>query len=97
MEGQIIVLDKEKHVVAVVSNSEFIVNVEYQVIYDPKEEYQFVDCDNGMIRAVKEKTPQDVRNQEESNVFLSPQFVCGVIGIVCAVLYFYMKFRGIEQ
>ena len=50
-----------------------------------------------MIRAVKEKTPQDVRNQEESNVFLSPQFVCGVIGIVCAVLYFYMKFRGIEQ
>lgn len=58
MEGQIIVLDKEKHVVAVVSNSEFIVNDDYQVIYDPKEKYRFIDCGNGMVRAVKEKTPK---------------------------------------
>lgn len=67
MEGQIIVLDKENHIVAVVSNLEFIVNDDYQVIYDPKEKYWFIDCGNGMVGAVKEKTPQDVLDQGKFN------------------------------
>ena len=59
MKGQFIVLDKEKKVVTIVSDSEVIVNDEYQVIYDPKEEYRFVDYGNGLVRAVKEKnTPK---------------------------------------
>lgn len=59
MNGQIIVLDKEKKVVAIVSDSEVVVNDEYQVIYDLKEKYRFIDCGDGVVRAVKEKnTPK---------------------------------------
>lgn len=65
MEGQFVVLDKEKKVVAIVSDSEVIINDEYQVIFDRKEEYQFIDCGNGVIKVVKEKTPQDVLDQGE--------------------------------
>ena len=65
MEGQFIVLDKEKKVVAIVSDSKVVVNDEYQVIFDRKEEYRFIDCGNGIVRVVKEKTPQDVLNQGE--------------------------------
>ena len=65
MEGQFIVLDKEKKVVVIASDSEVIVNDEYQVIFDQKEEYRFVDYGDGLIRAVKEKTPQDVRARGE--------------------------------
>lgn len=65
MEGQFIVLDKEKKVVVIASDSEVIVNDEYQVIFDQKEEYRFIDCGNGVIKVVKEKTPQDVLDQGE--------------------------------
>ncbi|MCU7192254.1 hypothetical protein [Turicibacter sanguinis] len=65
MEGQFIVLDKEKKVVVIASDSEVIVNDEYQVIFDQKEEYRFIDCGNGVIKVVKEKTPQDVRVRGE--------------------------------
>ena len=64
MEGQFIVLDKEKKVVAIVSDSEVIVNDEYQVIFDQKEEYRFIDCGNGVIKVVKEKTPQEIHQEE---------------------------------
>ncbi|WP_317327368.1 hypothetical protein, partial [Turicibacter sanguinis] len=56
--------DKEKKVVAIVSDSEVIVNDEYQVIFDQKEEYRFIDCGNGIVRVVKEKTPQEIHQEE---------------------------------